>query len=301
VRTRVKRFTLPTVFALSLALGLTGAAPRVIGTVTASGAFRLNGDTVLANGTLMEGAVLETGRSDSSVRMAGARLFLGPDSRGKIYSDRIILEQGETRMESGAAFHLEALGLTIRPDRETSTGRIGLLGRNRVRVAALTGVFQVRNRRGVLVAKVTAGSALAFEPQGPADATVTHITGTLLEHSGHFLLTDQVTQVTVEITGPGLAAHVGQVVEVTGSLDPAATPVAGASQVIAAAQVRTIVAAGVPGRGAAAAGAGGGASGVGVGLTTIAVIGGVAAAATLGGLAASGALPGQSSTTPESR
>ena len=226
----------------------------MIGTVTASGAFRLNGDTVMANGTLTEGAVLETGRGNSSVRLTGgARLSLSADSRGKLYSDRIILEKGETRLDNGVGFHLEALGLTIRPDRGTSTGRIGLLGSNRVRVAALTGSFRVLNARGVLVANVAAGSALAFEPQAPAAAAVTHITGTLTQQSGHFLLTDQVTHVTVEVTGQGLQAQVGQVVQVTGTLNAGATPVAGATQVIAATSVQTVAAAAGGAAGGAAA------------------------------------------------
>ena len=159
----------------------------------------------MANGTLTEGAVLETGRGNSSVRLAGgARLSLSADSRGKLYSDRMVLEKGETRLENGAGFHIEALSLTIRPDRGSSTGRIGLLGSNRVRVAALTGSFQVLNARGVLVANVAAGSALAFEPQSAAAAAVTHITGILTRQNGHFLLTDQITRVTVEVTGRGL-------------------------------------------------------------------------------------------------
>jgi hypothetical protein len=295
------------VLILGVMPGLTIAALPVIGTVTASGAFRLNGDTVMGNGTLTEGAVLETGRGYSSVRLTGgARLSLSADSRGKLYSDRIILEKGEARLiethvENGIGFHLEALGLTIRPDRGISTGQIGLLGSNRVRVAALAGGFHVLNARGVLVGNVAAGSALAFEPQAPAAAAVTHITGTLTQQNGHFLLTDQVTHVTVEVTGQGLQSQVGQVVQVTGTLNASATPVAGATQVIAASSVQTVAAAGGAAGGAtggaAAAGAGGAATGagIGIGVTTIAIVGGVAAAATLGGLAASGALPGQSS------
>jgi hypothetical protein len=282
----------------------------VIGTATATGAFRLNGDTVIVNGTLTEGAVIETGRGYSAVRLTGgARLSLSEDSRAKLYSDRIILEKGETSLENGVGFHLEALGLTIRPGRAISTGRIGLLGSNRVRVAALTGSFRVLNARGVLVANVAAGSALAFEPQSPAAAAMTHITGTLTRQAGHFLLTDQVTHVTVEVTGQGLQAQVGQVVQVTGTLNASATPVAGASQVIAATSVQTVGAAASGGAaggstgGAAAAGAGGAAAGagIGIGVTTIAIVGGVAAAATLGGLAASGELPGQNSDSTLSR
>jgi len=184
------------VLILGVTPGLTIAAPPVIGTVTAGGAFRLNGDTVMANGTLTEGAVIETARGNLKVRLSGgARLSLSAGSRGKLYRDHIILERGETSLiethvENGIGFYLEASGLTIRPERETSTGRIGLLGSNRVRVAALTGGFRVLNASGVLVANVAAGSALAFEPQASAAAAMTHITGTLTEQSGHFLLTD---------------------------------------------------------------------------------------------------------------
>ena len=209
----------------SVAPGLAIAASPAIGTVTAGGAFRLNGDTVLGNGTLTEGAVIETGSSNSSVRLAGgARISLGPDSRGMFYSDHVILEKGETSLENSAGVHVEALGLTIRPDRGISTGRIALLGSKRVRVAALTGGFRVLNARGALVANISAGSALAFEPQAPAAAAVTHITGTLTRQNGHFLLTDQVTHVTVEVTGQGLRAHVGQVVQVTGTWTQARRP-----------------------------------------------------------------------------
>jgi len=298
----VNRFTLQILGAWNLALGLAVGAPPAIGTVTASGSFRLNGDTVLANGTLTEGALIETERGNLSVRLTGgARLALHAQSRGKVYSHRIILEKGETRMENATGFHLEARGLTVQPDRGISTAEIGLLGSNRLRVMVLTGSFRVLNTGGVLVANVAAGSAMAFEPQAPAAAAVTHITGTLTEHSGHFLLTDQVTHVTVEVTGQGLAAQVGQVVQVTGTLNASATPVTGASQVVVATSVQTVSAAAAGGSaaggGAAAAGAGGAAAGAGIGIavTTVAIVGGVAAAATLGGLAASGALPGQSS------
>ncbi len=247
------------------------AIGTVIGTVMSGGAFRLNGDTVQGNGTLTEGAVLESGRGSSTVRLAGgARLSLSADSRGRLYSDRMILEKGDTRLDNGSGFHLEALGLTIFPDRGPATGRIGLMGTTRVRVAAQTGGFRVLNARGVLVAKVAAGSTLAFEPR--ASPAVTHITGTLTGQSGHFLLTDQVTRVMVEVTGQRLAAYVGHVVGVTGALVEA-TPVAGASQVIAASEVRAF--------------------GAGTGAAPIAIVGGVTARAAVRPITPPGRPPGR--------
>jgi hypothetical protein len=156
----------------------------------------------------------------------------------------MILEKGETRIENIVGFHLEALGLVVRPGvgpgAGSSRGQIGIEGTTRLRVSAVTGTFRVWNARGVLVANVAAGSALAFEPQPVAGAAATKVTGTLTEQRGHFMLTDRVTRVTVEITGQRLAAYVGQVIGVTGALNLAAKSVANAPQVIAASHVQSI-------------------------------------------------------------
>ena len=217
------------------------AATPAIGRVVSADAFRLNGDTVISNGTLLDGAVLETARTASSVQLSsGTRLSLSPASRAKVYGDRMILEKGETRIEYVVGFHLEALGLTVRAGTGSSRGRIGLEGNTRLRVATATGSFRVWNARGVLVADVAAGSALAFEPQPAAAAAATQITGTLTEQRGHFMLTDRLTRVTVEVTGQRLATYVGQAVAVTGAMNVTAKSVANAPQVMAASQVQSI-------------------------------------------------------------
>jgi hypothetical protein len=192
-------------------------------------------------------------------------------------------------------------------------------------VAALTGSFRVVNSARMLVARIAAGRALALEPQslrGP-----TRITGRLVGREGHYLLTDETTNVTMEVAGspltkPGFTKMVGQRVAVTGRAQSGATPVTGAAQVIEVAQVTP--AAPSPGNapasgsapaasdpagsggagGTAPAGAGGAAGGTAggatVSVTMIAIVGGVAAAAVVGGLAASGKLGG-STAAPVSR
>ena len=279
---------------LALTLSLV-AAPPVIGTILASGDFRLDGSTVMGNGTLFEGSTIETQKSGSSIQLSsGARLSLGAASRGKLYGDHILLEKGESLLENGTGFRLVALGLTIQPERSSSTGRVALDGNTRVRVTALTGSFRVLNARGTLVGNLAAGMALAFEPQ-LAGGNTTRVTGVLERRGGHFLIKDEVTKVTVELAGPGLDAQVGRRVEVTGSMDPAAAPVSGASQLIRVTEVRRLpnaASGGAAPAGAAPAGSSGGSS-VGLSTGVIAIIGGVAAAALLGGLAASGSLSGQ--------
>ena len=238
---------LPVVLQTMTGVGMAATPPTgsVIGTVISRDAFRLNGDTVISNGTLLDGGVIETARADSSVQLLnGTRLSLGPASRARVYRDRMILEKGEIRIENIVGFHLEALGLDVRPvvgpEGGSNSGRIGIEGNTRLRVSAVTGSFRVWNARGVLVANVAPGSPLAFEPQPDSAAAATRITGTLTEQRGHFMLTDQVTHVTVEITGQRLAGYVGQAVAVTGVLNVAATSLASAPRVIAASQVQPV-------------------------------------------------------------
>jgi hypothetical protein len=298
--------------AIGLNLSLAQAASPAIGTATTRGTFRVDNSTVTGNATLEEGAVVETALASSSLELSnGARLILFSASRGKLFGDHMVLERGESRLERGAAYRLEALGLIIKPETGSTSGRIALTGGGRVRVAALTGSFRVLNARGMLVANLGTGSSLDFEPQVSSSSGLSQVTGTLQKKNGHFLLTDEITNVTVEVAGPSLEKETGNRVELTGSMDPAATPVPEASQYIRVSQVRRLgkaAAADSSGGGAAAAGVGAGAGAAAAGgiaawsAGTIAIIGGVASAATLGGLAAADRLPGQSGgATPVSR
>jgi hypothetical protein len=284
---------LKSLLAAGLALNMGWAAPPVIGTVLANGGFRLDGSTVMGNGTLFEGSTIETQKAGSSIQLSsGARLSLGAASRGKLYGDHMVLEKGESQLENATGFRLLALGLTIQPERGSSTARVVLDGTTRARVMVLTGSFRVLNARGMLVGNLAAGTALAFEPQ-PAASNATRITGLLEKRDGHFFITDDVTKVTVQVAGPDLDAQVGSRVEVTGTMDPAAAPVSGASEVIRATHVRRLP----KGSGSAAPAGSAGSSGAGPSGGVIAIIGGVAAGAVLGGLAAAGSLPGLGATS----
>jgi hypothetical protein len=272
------------------------AASPAIGTVVAKGSFRLDNATVRGNATLFEGATVETADTGSSMELSsGARVTLGPESKGRFFGDHVVIERGQGRLDRTAGFHLEARGLTIQPETGNATGRVLLASNTRVQVAALTGSFRVLNARGMVVAKLPPGLTLAFEPQissGP-----TKLMGRLQVKNGHYLLTDETTNVTVELFGPGLAKEVGHRIEVNGALDPTVTPVSDASEFIRVTSVKTVPVSGAAPAGAAA----GGSSGAAISGTAIAVIGGVAAAAMVGGLATVGGLPGQGTAAVVSR
>jgi hypothetical protein len=285
--------------ALSLTMGVSSAAPNAIGTVLAHGSFRVDRSTVTGNATLFEGSLLETATAVSVQLNSGAVVSLGQDSRSRLFGDRMVLEKGTTQLEHSTGLRLIALGLTVLPDRSDSQASVTLEGTRRVRVANSRGALRVLNASGQVIANMPAGTALSFEPQqGPA--SVARITGCVEQKSGHYLVTDEVTNVTVEITGSTISKELGNKVEVTGATDPGATPSNDAAQLVRAREIRHLaqgcnVGSGAPAAAGAARGAGLGSTG-----TVIAVIGGVAAAAAVGGLAAADALPGQSS-NPSSR
>jgi hypothetical protein len=285
------------------------AASPAIGTIVTQGAFRLNHATLINNATLFEGATIETGSAASRMDLvSGTRLELSAASRGRCFGDHLVLERGQSVIQKAQGFRVEARGLTILPDTGASTGRILLTGNARVQVSAVTGSLRVLNSRGMVVAKIPSGRALLLEPQSSDGAT--RLAGRVVLRGGHYLLTDETTNVTVELaTKKGLENVIGRRVEVTGVNDPAATPASDATQVIEAAQVTPAPqppaapagsggssggnSGGSGGGGTSAGGStGGAASGAAVSVTLVAIIAGVAAAAVVGGLAATGSLAG---------
>ena len=85
----------------------------------------------------------------------------------------------------------------------------------------------------------------ALTPTAPGFAFQTSsepwkLTGCLRDMSGRYLLTDEITNVTVEVAGPGLARESGNRVEVTGSADPAKPPISPATHYIRVSRVKRL-------------------------------------------------------------
>jgi len=306
----VKRITMQVMISLVLAgcLTLSQADPAAIGTVVATGNFQLNDAKVSGNATLFEGTTIQTGAAPSEVRLNnGARMSLGAGARGRVYQDRLLLERGESQIQAGGGYLVQARSLRILSEGAASSGRIALAGQSKVQVAALTGALRVTNSKGILVSRVMPGAAIEFEPQAAGAAAPSRLSGCLVMTAGKYLLTDETTNVTAELKGSGLQTQVGNWVEIVGTMDPSAKSVAEASQSIKITAVKRLAkgcsaaskAKAAAAAGAAAAGAGAAAGGTGIGIgATVAIVGGVAAAATVGGLAAAERLPGQGNDTP---
>jgi hypothetical protein len=280
------------------------AATPGIGLVIANGSFQVDHSTVWGSATLFEGNTIETNVSSSQLKLAnGVSLRLAAETRARVYQTRLVLEKGIGQLES-TKYHIEAASLRIEADKPGGTVRVQLTGPKRVVVAARDGGVRVSNGEGVLIARLDSGREMTFEPQA-SDPALTKVSGILAIKDGKFIVVDRTTNVTMQLEGTGLEAEVGNLVEITGTVDPAAPTVAGASQLINVTSVKRLTkgtkeaAAGAGAAGAAGAGAAAGAAAGGLSTGAIvAIVGGVAAAGTLGGLAAAHALPGQGSSPP---
>jgi hypothetical protein len=285
----------PLALALALNLSFGFAAAPPIGVATARGSFHVDNATVSGNATLFEGARIETGRASSQLRLnTGAAMWLSADSQGVVYRDRIVLERGSGRFENA----VDALTMRVAPEggaAEVAVRRAGPAGPAAIEVAAVNGPVRVTAANGMLLARVPAGRALAFVPGSEPDAPAS-VTGCLESAGGKFLLTDEVSLVRFEITGPGLRGEAGHRVQIDGAV----TPVTGGMSRIAASSVkqlakkcssRAATAAAAAGVGAAAGGAASGSAGAGA-ATGAAIGSAIATKAVIAGVVVAGVATG---------
>lgn len=232
------RLTTQALLSLILTATLTPgwAAGPAIGVVIAPGTFRLDGAAVTGNATLVDGAAVETAQSSSRLEVGleggkAARVELSPGSRARVHAKFAALEKGSGELASSRGYQIEARTLRIQPRDSKALARVELRGASTVLVAAVNGPVRVFNKDGLVVADVFAGMAMSFIPQaGPANGS--KLAGCLVKNGTAYLLTDDASQVTVELRGDGLEENVGKKVEITGTAFRSAEPVAGASSVI---------------------------------------------------------------------
>lgn len=268
--------------------GILPAATSVIGVAVANGNFLLDRSEVVGNSTVFDGSVVQTSKSMSDLSLtSGLKMRLAVDSRGKVFHDRLVMEEGAGQV-SGSKYLVEARGLRVIPVGSNATVRVALGPETLVEVAAVTGSFQVETLAGIRVANMTPGSALSFtEEAGASMPTV--LCGKPLHVNGKFVLTDKTTGVTVELTGISLDEFGGKSISVTGNmagsevLHVLSAKRSSCGGTAAKAGQAGAAGAGAAGAGAGAAGAGAAGAGAAVGLSTAAVAGiAVAGAAGIG-------------------
>ena len=226
---------LPSIAMILCTLSYAFAGTAAIGTASARGDMRVDGYMVKGDATLFEGTVVQTGQASAALRMEkGVEIKLATDSRGTLFRDRLVLQQGSSEWTPSSSFQVEANGLRVTPNEPNSRGQVSLGKSNTVEVAALTGGFQVTNNRGLLLARVSPGHTLSFgvlEGAAP-DSTSISVSGTLSTEGGLYFVTVAETGVVFQVTGKNFSKWVGMEVSITGTIDPNAKPANGASSVV---------------------------------------------------------------------
>jgi hypothetical protein len=209
-----------------------------IGTASARGDMRVDSYVVKGNATLFDGSVVETGQATADLRLdKGTKITMSTSSRGTLYRDRLVLQQGESMLSSSTSFQLEANGLHVTPKMPNSLAVVSLKEGNKVEVAALNGSFGVTNDHGTLLASIPAGHGALFAMQeGGGSSTAYSSVGTISYTNGHYFLTDSAAE-TFQITCKDLKSYVGKEVKLSGIVQSGVTPDQGASSVVCAKSV----------------------------------------------------------------
>jgi ferric-dicitrate binding protein FerR (iron transport regulator) len=194
-----------------------GATPA-IGVAVSEGTILVNDAQTPGNTTIFDGSTLQTQRATSQVRLKdGAQVRFDSESRGKLFTDHVDLQQGSAKI---SAYSAVANGLDVRAD-GNSSATVSVKGKV-VEVAALTGSVHVFNAEGMNVANLLPGRALDLRPQDAGASSPSSLTGCPVKSGSNFLLTDETSNVTAQLRGGKVSA--GKRVQVTGSLVPNAAP-----------------------------------------------------------------------------
>jgi hypothetical protein len=221
------------VVAILLSMSSFAAAGTVsIGTASARGDMRVDSYVVKGNATLFDGSVVETGQATADLRLdKGTQITMATSSRGTLYRDRLVLQQGETELAASSSFQLEADGLHVTPNQPSSRGVVSLKAGNTVEVAALSGSFGVTDDHGVLLAHVPSGHVAFFAMQEGEGPTEYSGVGTISYSSGHYYLTDSAGE-KYELTCKDYKRYVGKQVTLTGTVQAAVTATQDATSVV---------------------------------------------------------------------
>ncbi len=209
-----------------------GTTSPTVGFASARGTFEVDRVKVWGNATIFSGNTIQTNEAISKLLLkTGTQVWLAAASQATVFEGRTVLEKGIAQFAGSPGDQFEARTLKISAAQPDSLMRVELDASAKVVVATMKGAVQVRNSQGVLVAKVSAGESLTFDPNAAA-SNATSISGTVSRHGNAFMLQDETTHVSMQIQGNSLDRHVGRAVTIKGISEATPATVPGVSQVI---------------------------------------------------------------------
>lgn len=158
-------------FLTTLSLSCAFAVTPPIGVVSAIGTFTVNDAKVEGNANVFEGSLIKTTTASGRVYLeTGSQLTLGTNSAATFYKDRVVLQQGATRVDGTNRFSIQAASYRIQNAEPASEAVVRLEG-DEVQIAALVGAVNVYNGHGALLTRVGAGTASSFDNQNSGAPT----------------------------------------------------------------------------------------------------------------------------------
>ncbi len=285
----LKNLSQVTALGMALTLAAAQAAPpaalpatqRVIGTAVSSGNFVMNDRVMPGSGSVQNGAAISTSAAGSTLHLdGGVRLDLSPNSRGRVYQDRLVLEAGEASLEG--AYRLDTSELRVTPAAGARSA-VGYEPDGRLKVSAVSGAVRVSNGSGLLLAQVMPGRSVLLAPKVAKGAANTmSLMGTIEKRDNGLFLMDETAGITVQLQGKELEKYVGKKVRVAGKVDDQAPRMEGIAATVTVDRVQPAGSAAAKKTAAGAAAGGAAAAGAGIGTTAI-VVGGIAVAGAVAG------------------
>jgi len=154
-------------FAAGPAVGPVASEP--IGIAMGAGVFILSNTPVTGPVDLADGAELHTTVAPSDVHLEnGVDVRIATRSTGRLYRDRIVLEQGAVRMNHFDGMPVQAGGLTIQADSFDTQAVIRTTPKT-VEIASIGGTVRVTDA-GSMMTRVSAGTKMAFQNTGATGA-----------------------------------------------------------------------------------------------------------------------------------
>ena len=213
-------------------LSYASAGTVSIGTASARGDMRVDSYLVKGNATLFDGSVVETGQATADLRLGrGTEITMATASRGTVYSDRLVLQRGQSELTASSSFQLEANGLRVTPNEPNSRGVVSLMAGNTVEVASLNGSFGVTNDHGVLLAHVRPGRTLSFAIQDGGNPTSFSGVGMVSFENGQYYLETGEKEKYV-LTCKDMKKYVGDKVFVFATMQPSSAQTGGVTSTL---------------------------------------------------------------------
>ena len=190
-----------------------------IGTISAIGDIRVDDRIVNGNATLFDGSVVETTKATANLRInKGSEITMAAGSKGTLYSDHIVLQQGETELVAPQSFQLQAAGIRVRSNEPSSRAVVAVKPDKTVEVASLSGSFGITNDQGITLANIVPGSPISFAMQAGTNnqdfAGSGHVS---FKNNTYYLTTGAHVKYVLTCQSP--ASFVGYKVDVTGKLE----------------------------------------------------------------------------------